>query len=201
MTAYFLYSQERRAALVAEKKNVPEIGKITGEEWKSKSEGQKAPYEEVARKQKEEYLKQMEVYKQKQLQESESLEKEEEEQKKIMKQEALQLLKKKEKADNIIKKTKERRLKKKQEKADPNRPKRPASSFLLFSKDARRQLVEERPGVNNSTLNALISVKWKELSGTEKKAWTEKAAQGMAAYKKELDEYTKAHSSSSSPSP
>uniref|UniRef100_A0ACD5ZNU9 Uncharacterized protein n=1 Tax=Avena sativa TaxID=4498 RepID=A0ACD5ZNU9_AVESA len=201
MTAYFLYSQERRAALVAEKKNVPEIGKITGEEWKSMSEGQKAPYEEVARKQKEEYLKQMEVYKQKKLQESESLEKEEEEQKKIMKQEALQLLKKKEKADNIIKKTKERRLKKKHENADPNRPKRPASSFLLFSKDARRQLVEERPGVNNSTLNALISVKWKELSGTEKKAWTEKAAQGMAAYKKELDEYTKAHSSSSSPSP
>ena len=67
-----------------------------------------------------------------------------------------------------------------------------------FSKEARRQLVEERPGVNNSTLNALISVKWKELSGAEKKAWTDKAAQGMAAYRMEMDEYTKAHSSSSS---
>uniref|UniRef100_A0ACD5Z4N2 Uncharacterized protein n=1 Tax=Avena sativa TaxID=4498 RepID=A0ACD5Z4N2_AVESA len=201
MTAYFVYSQERRAALVAEKKNVPEIGKITGGEWKSMTEGQKAPYEEVARKHKEEYQKQMDVYKQKKLQESESLDKEEEEHKKIMKQEALQLLKKKEKADNIIKKTKERRLKKKQENADPNRPKKPASSFLLFSKEARRQVAEERPGVNNSTMNALISVKWKELSGAEKKAWAEKAAQGMAAYRKELEEYTKAHSSSSSPSP
>lgn len=42
-----------------------QIGKITGEEWKNMTEAQKAPYEEVARKQKEEYQKQMEVYKQK----------------------------------------------------------------------------------------------------------------------------------------
>lgn len=198
MSAYFVYSQERRAALVAEKKNVPEIGKITGEEWKSMTDAQKAPYEEVASKQKEEYHKQMEVYKQKKLEETQSLEKEEEEQKKVMKQEALQLLKKKEKTDNIIKKTKEKRQKKKQENVDPNRPKKPASSFLLFSKEARKQLVEERPGVNNSTINALISVKWKELSGTEKKTWSEKAAEGMAAYKREMEEYTNAHTSSPS---
>ncbi|KAL6888141.1 hypothetical protein ACP4OV_009167 [Aristida adscensionis] len=196
MSAYFLYSQERRAALVAEKKNVPEIGKITGEEWKNMTEAQKAPYEKVARKQKEEYQKQMEVYKQKKIEEAASLEKEEEEQKKIMKQEALQLLKKKEKTDNIIKKTKEKRQKKKQENIDPNRPKKPASNFILFSKEARKQLVEERPGINNSTLNALISVKWKELSEDEKQVWNDKAAEGMAAYKKELEEYNKAHSSS-----
>ncbi|KAM3369993.1 hypothetical protein ACQJBY_017703 [Aegilops geniculata] len=199
MSAYFLYSQERRAALAAEKKSVPEIGKITGEEWKGMTEAQKAPYDEVARKQKEEYQKQMEVYNQKKLEENASLEKEEEEQKKILKQEALQLLKKKEKADNIIKKTKEKRQKKKQlQNADPNRPKRPASSFLLFSKEARKQLAEERPGVNNTTLSALISVKWKDLSGAEKKVWSEKAAQGMAAYKMEMEEYTKAHTSASS---
>ncbi|KAM3389528.1 hypothetical protein ACQJBY_011585 [Aegilops geniculata] len=197
MSAYFLYSQERRAALAAEKKSVPEIGKITGEEWKGMTEAQKAPYEEAARKQKEGYLEQMEVYKQKKLEENASLEKEEEEQKKILKQEALQLLKKKEKADNIIKKTKEKRQKKKQQQnADPNRPKRPASSFLLFSKEARKQLAEERPGANNTTISALISVKWKDLSGAEKKVWSEKAAQGMAAYKRELEEYTKAHTSS-----
>lgn len=66
------------------------------------------------------------------------------------------------------------------------------------SKEARKQLVEERPGVNNSTINALISVKWKELSGTEKKTWSEKAAEGMAAYKREMEEYTNAHTSSPS---
>ncbi|WVZ77004.1 hypothetical protein U9M48_024909 [Paspalum notatum var. saurae] len=196
MSAYFVYSQERRTELVAEKKNVPEIGKITGEEWKKMTDAQKAPYEEVARKQKEEYHKQMEVYKQKKMEEAACLEKMEEEQKKIMKQEALQLLKKKEKADNIIKKTKETRQKKKQENADPNRPKKPASSFILFSKEVRKQLQEERPGINNSTLNALISVKWKELSGEERQSWNAKAGPAMAAYKKEMEEYTKAQCSS-----
>ncbi|KAL5208351.1 hypothetical protein ABZP36_032786 [Zizania latifolia] len=207
MSAYFVYSQERRAALVALKKNVPEIGKITGEEWKSMSEAQKAPYEEVATKQKEEYQKQMEEYKQRKQEEAASQEKEDEEQKKIMKQEALQLLRKKEKADNIIKKTKESRHQRKKKTAaaaDPNRPRKPASSFLLFSKEARKQLAEERPGVSGSTLNALISVKWKELGEVERQAWNGKAAEGMAAYKREMEEYTKAQAegsvTSSSPS-
>ena len=44
-----------------------QIGKITGEEWKNMTEAQKAPYQEVANKQKEEYHKQMEVYNQKKI--------------------------------------------------------------------------------------------------------------------------------------
>ena len=67
---------------------------------------------------------------------------------------------------------------------------------VIFSKEARKQLLEERQGINNSTLNALISVKWKELSGEERQAWNAKAAPAMAAYKKEMEEYTKAQSSS-----
>ena len=67
---------------------------------------------------------------------------------------------------------------------------------VIFSKEARKQLLEKRPGINNSTLNALISVKWKELSGEERQAWNAKAAPAMAAYKKEMEEYTKAQSSS-----
>jgi len=42
---------------------------------------------------------------------------------------------------------------------------------------------EERPSIDNSTLNVLISVKWNELSGEERQAWNEKAAPAMAAYK------------------
>jgi hypothetical protein len=34
-------------------------------------------------------------------------------------------------------------------------------TILLYSKDARKSLLEGRQGINNSTLNALISVKWK----------------------------------------
>ncbi|KAI9175000.1 hypothetical protein LWI28_026038 [Acer negundo] len=108
---------------------------------------------------------------------------------KLHKQEAFQLLKKKEKTDNIIKKNKEKRQKKKQQTVDPNKPKKPAGSYFLFSEEARKALLEERPGTNNSTITALISVKWKELSEEEKQTWNAKAAEAMEAYKKELEEY------------
>ncbi|XP_038985067.1 high mobility group B protein 6-like [Phoenix dactylifera] len=195
MSAFLLFSQERRAALLEQNKNVLEIAKIAGVEWKSMTEERRAPYEEIAKKCKEEYNQQMELYKQNKLEEAATVEKEEEELKKVLKQEALQLLKKKEKADNIIKKTKEARQKKKKQKeeqnSDPNKPRRPPSSFLLFSLEARKQLLEERPGIGNSTMSALISVKWKEQSEAERQVWNDKAAEGMAAYKREMEEYNK----------
>ncbi|KAI8016169.1 High mobility group B protein 13 [Camellia lanceoleosa] len=110
----------------------------------------------------EKYLEEMESYKQRKEEESANPKTEEDEMMKIHK-----LDKKKEKTDSIIKKTKENRQKKKRI-VDPNKPKKPASSFLLFSKEARKNLLEERPGINDSTLNALISVKWKELSEEDK---------------------------------
>ncbi|KAI6707097.1 hypothetical protein NL676_010059 [Syzygium grande] len=187
MSAYFLFSNERRAALLAESKNVLEVAKITGEEWKNLSEKKRRPYEEMAKKNKEKYMEEMEAYKLKKQEEAQNVRMEEEEQMKLQKQEALQLLKKKEKTENIIKKTKQNHQKKK---ADPNKPK-PASSFILFSKEARKSLMEERPGISNSTLNALISVKWKEMSEEERGIWNARAAEAMEAYKKELEEYNK----------
>lgn len=74
-----------------------------GEEWKNMSEEQKVPYEEVAKRNKEQYAQEMEIYKQKKDEETVNLKMEEEEMMKIQKQEALQLLKKKEKTENIIK--------------------------------------------------------------------------------------------------
>ncbi|CBI34461.3 unnamed protein product, partial [Vitis vinifera] len=195
VSAFFLFSKERRAALLGEDKNVLEIAKIAGEEWKNMTEKQKRPYEEIAKKNKAKYQEEMELYKQQKDEEAEDLKKGEEEQMKIQKHEALQLLKKKEKTENIIKKTKENRQKKKKQKekanSDPNKPKKPASSFLLFSKEARNSFLQERPGINNSTLNALISVKWKELDEEERKIWNDKAKEAMEAYQKELEEYNK----------
>ena len=48
MSAFFLFSNERRASLLAENKNVLEVAKITGEEWKNMTEKQRGPYEEVS---------------------------------------------------------------------------------------------------------------------------------------------------------
>ncbi|KAL0547011.1 hypothetical protein IC582_016932 [Cucumis melo] len=194
MSAFFLFSNERRASLVAENKNIVELAKIAGEEWKNMTEEQKGPYEEMAKKNKEKYMQEMEIYKQKKEEEAAILKKEEEEQMKVQKHEALLLLKKKEKTETIIKKSKEERQKKKKEgknPVDPNKPKKPASSYILFSKEARKSVMEEKPGVSNSTVNALISVKWKELSEEERKIWNDKAAEAMEAYKKEVEEYNK----------
>ncbi|KAK4490788.1 hypothetical protein RD792_001501 [Penstemon davidsonii] len=194
LSAYFVFSNERRTALSEENKTVQEVAKITGEEWKNMTEKQKAPYEKVALKNKEQYMQEMELYKQKKDEEAANLKKEEDELMKLQKQEAMQLLKKKEKTENLIKKTKENIQKQKKEKGeknivDPNKPKKPASSFFRFSKEARKNLSEERPGINNSTLSALISVKWKELSEEEKKVWNDEAAEAMEVYKKELEAY------------
>ncbi|KAF2541642.1 hypothetical protein F2Q68_00029968 [Brassica cretica] len=190
ISAFLVYANERRAALREENKNVVEVAKMTGEEWKKFSDKEKAPYEEVAKKNKETYLQAMEEYKRTKEEEAMSQKKEEEELLKLHKQEALQLLKKKEKTDNLIKKEKETK-KKKNENVDPNKPKKPASSFILFSKDARKALTEERPGTSNSTVTALISVKWKELGEEEKQSYNNKAAKLMEAYKKELEDYNK----------
>ncbi|KAL5989212.1 hypothetical protein ACLOJK_010102 [Asimina triloba] len=206
LSAFFLYSNDRRPSLLAEKKSILEVSKILGEEWKSLPEEKRAPYEEIAKKQKEEYLLQMELYKQKKNEEAAALQKQDEEQRKVEKQEALQLLKKKEKTDNIIKKTKEKKKKQKEQKVDPNKPRKPATSFLLFSLDFTcavvikailmkcglvRVLMVTRPEIRNPTLQALISVKWKELTEDEKQVWKDKAAAAVAAYKKELEEYNK----------
>ncbi|KAF1872768.1 hypothetical protein Lal_00016605 [Lupinus albus] len=224
MSAYFLFTNDRRPALLAENKKVLEVyrstfaqcatssfivgiakvSKITAEEWKNMTEEQRKPYEQIAKKNKEKYMQEMEAYKQKKDEEAANLMKEEEEHMKLQKQEAMQLLKKKEKTENLIKlihlkhmqKTKlNNQKKKKQSKedknSDPNKPKRPASSFILFSKYARKTLQEQRPGVNTSTLNALISLKWKELSEEERQYWNGKASEAMEAYKNELEKYNK----------
>jgi hypothetical protein len=47
VSAFFLFSNERRASLLAENKNVLEVAKIAGEEWKNMIEKQKGPYEKV----------------------------------------------------------------------------------------------------------------------------------------------------------
>ncbi|GMQ01426.1 hypothetical protein CsSME_00048075 [Camellia sinensis var. sinensis] len=136
MSTFFMFANERRATLLAERKSVLEVMKITGEEWKNMIEKQKKPYKKIAKQNKEKYLEEMEAYKQRKEEESPNLKKEEDEMMKIHKQYALQLLKKNEKTNNIIEKKKKI--------ADPNKPKKPASSFFLF-----RNLVKtiSKPGI------------------------------------------------------
>nr|GMD24107.1 high mobility group B protein 6-like isoform X2 [Ipomoea batatas] len=74
-----------------------QVAKIIGQEWKNMTDDQKAPYEAIAAKNKEQYVQEMEVYRKMEEEEAASHKKEEEEMIKLKKQEAMQLLKKIEK--------------------------------------------------------------------------------------------------------
>ncbi|KAK3206074.1 hypothetical protein Dsin_020120 [Dipteronia sinensis] len=65
----------------------------------------------------------------------------------------------------------------------PNKPKKPAGSYFLFSKEARDFVGGE---AMHQQLHHYCS---DELSEEEKQAWNAKAAEAMEAYKKELEEY------------
>ena len=64
-SAYFLFSNENRESV---KKSLPEGTKVTaiasalGGKWRGMSDKEKAPYEELAIKDKERYQKEMEEY-------------------------------------------------------------------------------------------------------------------------------------------
>ncbi|KAF3561330.1 hypothetical protein DY000_02015250 [Brassica cretica] len=79
ISAYLIYANERRPALREDNKSVIEVAKLTGEEWKNLSEEQKAPYDKMAKKNKEIYLEEMEGYKRTKEEEAMSQKKEEEE--------------------------------------------------------------------------------------------------------------------------
>jgi hypothetical protein len=60
--------------------------------------------------------------------------------------------------------TKEKKKAKEQAK-DPNKPKKPLSSYLIFSMEMRKILDEEKPGMTFAEMNALIALKWKVGAG------------------------------------
>ena len=53
---------------------------------------------------------------------------------------------------------------------DPNAPKRPASSYILFQNEVRKQLKELHPELSNADLLSLISEQWKNMSDDQKEA-------------------------------
>jgi len=51
---------------------------------------------------------------------------------------------------------------------DPNAPRRPASAYILFQNEVRKELKERYPTLNNSELLVKISEMWKQMSDEEK---------------------------------
>ncbi|PPQ99794.1 hypothetical protein CVT26_009171 [Gymnopilus dilepis] len=53
---------------------------------------------------------------------------------------------------------------------DPNAPKRPASSYILFQNEVRKQLKKDNPDLTNAELLALIAEQWKQMPDEQKEA-------------------------------
>lgn len=257
ISAFFAFSQSRRPALLEEKKPVTEISKILGEEWKALSPAKRAPFEEIAAKEKERYSVELETYKRNKAEDLSTMEKEAEEKSKMEKAQALQLYKQKEKMDQAKKmmkqSTKEKKdqakeikelskeqkdstkdskeapkekkekkekkevakdkkesgkeetkeltkdqakekkelAKEKKKAKDPNKPKKPLSSYLVFGMEMRKNLANDQAGLNFADTNAHISQKWKELSDKEKEPWNEMAGFLKKKYDADMEEYRK----------
>ncbi|KAH6915481.1 high mobility group box domain-containing protein [Coprinopsis sp. MPI-PUGE-AT-0042] len=56
---------------------------------------------------------------------------------------------------------------------DPNAPKRPASSYILFQNDIRTELKKQNPNLSNPQLLSLISDKWKNMTDEEKETYNQ----------------------------
>lgn len=58
--------------------------------------------------------------------------------------------------------------KRKRKLKDPNAPKRPPSSYILYQNEIRQQIKKEHPEMTNSELLAFISKQWAEMDESEK---------------------------------
>ncbi|TBU50564.1 HMG-box protein [Dichomitus squalens] len=54
---------------------------------------------------------------------------------------------------------------------DPQAPKRPASSYLLFQNDVRNELKAKNPGMRNNELLSAIAKLWSEMPQDQKDAY------------------------------
>jgi len=51
---------------------------------------------------------------------------------------------------------------------DPNEPKRPASAYILFQNDIRKELKSQHPGITQTELLNLIAKQWTEMTEDQK---------------------------------
>ena len=79
---------------------------------------------------------------------------------------------------------------KKKEK-DPNAPKRPLSTYMIFSAEMRAKVKEENPDFSITDVAKELGVRWKSIADDEKVKYEELAKKDKERYEKEMEEYKK----------
>ena len=95
---------------------------------------------------------------------------------------------KKTKEEKKLEKKKEEKKAKKKAK-DPNAPKKPSSSFMLFSQDYRSKLDEEAKKVPMLEMAKILGQKWKEIGQEEKDVFVKMANEAKTKYQEQMEAY------------
>ena len=167
-TGYFLFCDDHREEVKKELggKSASEVSKVLGERWNNLTDEEKAPYNAKYKIAMEKHKKEMEEYK------KNKPESEEEESG----------------SDSDSGKKKRKRGAKKAKK-DVNAPKRPLTSYMIYSNEKRKQLMEANPSLKVTDVAKQIGALWKELSEAAKKPYVEAAEKLKKAYAIEKAKY------------
>ncbi|CEP07987.1 hypothetical protein [Parasitella parasitica] len=83
------------------------------------------------------------------------------------------------------------KAKKKKAEKDPNAPKRPLSSYMLYSQSVRADVVKKNPKLSSVDVARLIGEMWNALSDKEKQPFSKAAEKEKIRFQKEMAEYEK----------
>ncbi|KAF9580838.1 hypothetical protein BGW38_002357 [Lunasporangiospora selenospora] len=72
---------------------------------------------------------------------------------------------------------------------DPNRPRRPMNSYLIFNQEMRHKLLLENANMTVSEISQSIGSRWATMSTEMKREYTEKAAEIKASFLKKHPDY------------
>jgi hypothetical protein len=79
--------------------------------------------------------------------------------------------------------------KKKKNVIDPNAPKKPYSTFIMFSNEFRAQIAEANPEMKQSDIAKILGTQWKELDEEDKEPYKESYKVKKDAYDIEFEAY------------
>eukprot|EP00826_Nyctotherus_ovalis_P020700 TRINITY_DN1652_c0_g1_i51.p2 TRINITY_DN1652_c0_g1~~TRINITY_DN1652_c0_g1_i51.p2 ORF type:complete len:193 (+),score=82.83 TRINITY_DN1652_c0_g1_i51:259-837(+) len=82
-----------------------------------------------------------------------------------------------------------------------NKLKKPASAFILYSMQKRKEIVEENPELGLGAVGKLLGEKWKALTEEEQGMWKRKAAKLREEYEKSNPDKGKKSRKRSKPEP
>ena len=74
---------------------------------------------------------------------------------------------------------------------DPNAPKRPLSTFFLFSQDERPKIKKDQPALSVADIAKVIGERWRSIGDDKKRHYEERARQEKERYDREVAEYKK----------